>query len=688
MTAKLLSLDVWDTLLRRRTHPEAIKRAACQYIYWRVRTILRQHITSAEIIYQMRLAIESRLGKKSRQTGRDDEYELTDVLRHMMLAILPENSVTHSEFHRLIGEFYQYEIDLEIEHTYPDPMIENFITDYPAEKTIFLSDFYLNSTSLQKIMAEHGLHRLVPMGFSSVDLGINKRSGKLFRHVQQYFNLADGEYIHIGDNAWSDYRVPNKIGITAILYQPKPLHQKRLQHEAIFTDKASFLAHWRGATETEYAPPTAPISPELTATDYKEIWSLGVASAPLWVGLCAWIAEQALVHKLERIFFLTREGEFFYQIYRALLPDNRLNHQILPKAEILGISRQASFAASLTSLNMTEMNRSWSLHKVQNLRGFFALFGLDPENFSEILVEFNLNIDSNIANPMNDQNFANFINHPVMQTQANQAIARQKALLIDYARQCGINSGDKIGLVDIGWRGGIMDNLTCILPDTKFYGLFLGLRRYICVQSQNGQKFAYGLNENLGDSVRLFESFAALEALCQARAGSVIGYERVGDKIQLRRPVTSEEQTAYDRFTLAYQDGVIAAAQIASKLLPDYAMASQDLKPAALAIWRQLQSSPPRRLASEILSLPQHDIFGLGDVFRMADVPSMSIIILSPFMASKRHALWQFIRRAQWSSAIFAHREISWPHRILLFLVFKAANWLKILLIWRRRWYR
>ena len=438
----------------------------------------------------------------------------------------------------------------------------------------------------------------------------------------------------------------------------------------------------------DYVLPDESLSPELTTDDYKEIWVLGVASAPLWVGLCAWIAEQALAHKLDRLLFLTREGEFFYQIYRALFPDNRLNHHSLPPAEIMGISRQASFAASLTNLNMTEMNRSWALHKVQNLRGFFALFELNPEDFTEILAKFNLNIDNTISNPMHDQNFADFINHPIIQGQGNSAIARQKSSLIDYARQCGIKPGDKIGLVDIGWRGGIMDNLACIMPDTKFYGLFLGLRRYINAQPENGRKFAYGLNENLGDSVRLFESFAALEALCQSRAGSVIGYEQVGDKIEPKRPVTLEEQIAYDRFTLAYQTGVISAARIAAKLLPDYAMSSPDLKPAALAIWRQLQSSPPRRLASEILSLPQHDIFGLGDVFRMADVPSLTTIILSPFMARKRRILWQFIRRAQWSSAIFAHREISWPHRILLFLVFKAANWLKILLTWRRRWYR
>ncbi|MCX8505339.1 MAG: hydrolase, partial [Alphaproteobacteria bacterium] len=525
-------------------------------------------------------------------------------------------------------------------------------------------------------------------GFSSVDVGKNKRSGHLFRHVQHYYDLAASDHIHIGDNAWSDHRVPAKMGITAILYQPKPLHQKRLQQEAIFTDKTAFLAEWRQATELAYNPPLTTISPELTTEEYKEIWSLGVASAPLWVGLCAWIAEQALAHELDRLLFLTREGEIFYQIYRAIFPDHRLNHLSLPPSEIMGISRQASFAASLSSLNMTEMNRSWASHRVQNLRGFFALFELDAANFTEILSEYNLNLDSIITNPMKDQNFAAFINHPIIQESANAAIARQKSLLIDYARQCGIKPGAKIGLVDIGWRGGIIDNLARILPDSKFYGLFLGLRRYINAQPENCQKFAYGLNENLGDSVRLFESFAALEALCQARAGSVIGYERIGDKIQPKRPVTLEEQIAYDRFTLPYQAGVIDAARIAARFLPENAVSSFDLKPAALAIWRQLQSSPPRRLAREILALPQQDIFGLGEVFRMADVPSLTTIILSPLRAQHRRTLYQFIRRAQWSSAIFAHRDISWPHRLLLFLVFKAANWLKILLLWCRSWYR
>ena len=240
MTAKLLSLDVWDTLLRRRTHPEAIKRATCQYIYWRLRPILRHHITGSDVIYPLRLAVEGRLGKIARQSGRDDEYELIDVLRHMLMAIVPENTVTGAEFNQLIAEFYQYEIDLEIDRSYPDSEIENFIADYPAEKTIFLSDFYLNSTSLQKILAAHGLDRLVSMGFSSVDIGRNKRSGHLFRHVQQQFNMGAADYIHIGDNAWSDYRVPSKMGITAILYQPKPLHQNVCSKRQFLPTKPRF----------------------------------------------------------------------------------------------------------------------------------------------------------------------------------------------------------------------------------------------------------------------------------------------------------------------------------------------------------------------------------------------------------------------------------------------------------------
>ncbi|MCX8507016.1 MAG: hydrolase, partial [Alphaproteobacteria bacterium] len=157
MTAKLLSLDVWDTLLRRRTHPEAIKRAACQYIYWRLRPILRKFITRSDEIYHLRLATEGKLSKIARQSGRDEEYELFDVLSHMLRAMLSENSVADSEFDQLIAEFYQHEIDLEIDRTYPDPMIENFIADYPAEKIIYLSDFYLNSAGLQKILAANGL---------------------------------------------------------------------------------------------------------------------------------------------------------------------------------------------------------------------------------------------------------------------------------------------------------------------------------------------------------------------------------------------------------------------------------------------------------------------------------------------------------------------------------------------------
>ncbi|MDI9348934.1 MAG: hypothetical protein QM537_02900 [Candidatus Symbiobacter sp.] len=685
MTVKLLSLDVWDTLLRRKTAPGAIKFFSAQHIFYHLRQDLPKNYADAKAIYELRLATERKLGNLSKKRGLDDEYELSAVLTAMLDHALGEGVISPTERASWVAKFYQYEIECEINHSFPDPAIADFIADYAAEQTIFLSDFYLTTPAMQQILAAHGWEKFSLTGFTSASVGFNKRSGNLFRHVHKELNIKPSAHIHIGDHPWSDVRIPRKLGITSILYQPDKLHQDRSQREMIFTDQNRFLSHWRHVTET-HSYSTSSNEPD------RQAWSLGVATAPLWVGFVQWVAEQALSHKIDKLFFLTREGEFFAQIYQTLYPNQKLHDHQLPPTAIFASSRQASFAAALNGLSPAEMGRSWDLHKVQNLRGFFALFNLDPADFSDILAEFNLNIDQVIHDPQHDQNFAAFINHPKMQQAANAAIARQKSMLVDYARQSGIQDsgqdGGKIGLVDIGWRGSIMDNISRILPNHQFYGYFLGLRRFINPQPANGQKFAYGPDETIkpGNEIKLFESFAAMEALCQSRAGAVVGYERVGDHIAPMRPVSAAEKIAHDRFTAPYQAGVIEAARQAARLLPLYGQSGDKLRPAALAIWKKIQTAPPEQLAQEILSLPQQDIFGLGDQFVMRDVPPVKQILKSIIFPSERRNVLHYLRRAQWGAAMAANKDLGFLHRLLLVVMFRAANGIKILLMWYRSW--
>src|SRR5690606_41924424 len=65
---------------------------------------------------------------------------------------------------------------------------------------------------------------------------------------------------------------------------------------------------------TQLDPDAFPSLPE----ERRAAYALGAEAAPLFVAFALWIAEEAQKEKLDKIYFFTREGEFFYGVFNAL----------------------------------------------------------------------------------------------------------------------------------------------------------------------------------------------------------------------------------------------------------------------------------------------------------------------------------------------------------------------------------
>ncbi|GGY29292.1 hypothetical protein GCM10011289_35400 [Paludibacterium paludis] len=243
----------------------------------------------------------------------------------------------------------------------------------------------------------------------------------------------------------------------------------------------------------------------------------------------------------------------------------------------------------------------------------------------------------------------------------------------------GICSSSRVGVVDIGWRGTIQDNIALLMPDVHFFGMYLGLRRVINTQPSNVVKAAYGPDENKSNEPSaLFANFAAMELLCNSPHGSVIGYSNIKDSCTIpQRQVNQEENEAYDEFVGVFQDGVLLAAQHWESYLKRYVVSSNELQVMALHVWTSLRKTPPDGLVNIFLHTPQHDVFGYGEIFKRNEYPSLVDILLSIILPNKRKKLIEFIRRVQWSEAIESAKGISPLHRTALLLAFRVANVIK-----------
>ena len=136
------------------------------------------------------------------------------------------------------------------------------------------------------------------------------------------------EQVHIGDNPYSDYEIPQKLGIKAMAYTPAQEHRERKQRERLYNVQNGT---------------------DLTAI-FQELYhgdGSAVGLSPFFMNYILWILENCAKKRIKKIYYFTREGEFFIQVHNMIVKSGILPEEILPKAEILEVSRVATFAPSL-----------------------------------------------------------------------------------------------------------------------------------------------------------------------------------------------------------------------------------------------------------------------------------------------------------------------------------------------------
>lgn len=658
---QLRTVDVWDTLIRRHCHPECIKLSLAQHVYLRFRDSLRETSADPQSLYLERIAVEATHADLARAEGNDDEYELEAVLADWLGRIFSAGDYPTG----LHMELAEVELSLECDRSFPDEEIAAVLAQYPAEKSIFLSDFYMDAGRLQRLLKHHGLQDVVSSGISSCDVGLNKRSGRLFPHVQTYFNVKPDEHVHIGDNLHSDVAMPSRHGITSVSFLPQAGHERREKSERLFASRSDLFTFLRQTS-------LAAAQKECTGDN---AFLYGVQAAPLFIGFALFIAESSISDKVKRVYFQTREGEFFLRVYQAVFPDMTLAGIALPQVGLLEVSRLATFVASLQATSTEELKRIWRLVQRQSMNALFQTLGLSTEEHLATLHRYDLTPEEVIDAPGSDRRVQQLLEDADFSQALVAHVQEKRSLLLEYLKQEGLLDAGAAGLVDIGWRGTIQDNIALVAPHVRLSGYYLGLQRYLNPQPSSVSKAAFGPNANLDlASVALIDAVAPLEIICNSDQGSVEGYMRTAHGIKAIRRVNQEENQTHEQFSASFQRGVIFAAQEWQPYIRNYAVAAADLQKIALQTWGALCENSPEEMVSACLSAPQNDIFGFGDFFDKRDVPSLSDIVFGLFHGQRRRNVIQYIKRSQWPASVRSRKDMGTVHRTAILTLFYFAR--------------
>ncbi|TLY47974.1 MAG: hypothetical protein E6K54_03180 [Gammaproteobacteria bacterium] len=241
-----------------------------------------------------------------------------------------------------------------------------------------------------------------------------------------------------------------------------------------------------------------------------------------------WLLYHCHQQNLKKLFFFTREGAFFIELVKALQKKFNLYPNI--ECHLLSVSRIATFLPSVNIDQENPFQRLWNIYPHQSPRAFFRSLDIEDETLSKIYQEkFSGNFDQKISNITNNLIFKQFLNNSIVNSIIKKTIVAKKELLTNYLKQNDFLNDRTIGIVDIGWRGSIQDNLSLIFPEKTIYGFYLGLHRFRGkFISANHLKKAFLFNANMGGIIQpltsLMRFVLPLEMLCTPALGSVKRY--------------------------------------------------------------------------------------------------------------------------------------------------------------------
>lgn len=206
-------------------------------------------------------------------------------------------------------EGIRMEQELEEQFCYANPfMFEVFRKlKQRGKQIIVVSDMYLPKTFLQHLLEKNGYTGISQM-YVSCEYGKNKADGSLFAVVKR--NLPEHTaIIHVGDNPVSDIQMAEKQGIAALYYP----NTDRLARNYRAYDMSPIIGGaYRGIVNHSLYNGSA-----VHGMEYE----YGFIYGGIFVlGYCSFIHAYCAAKKIDKILFLSRDGDILKQVYDKMYP--------------------------------------------------------------------------------------------------------------------------------------------------------------------------------------------------------------------------------------------------------------------------------------------------------------------------------------------------------------------------------
>ena len=426
------------------------------------------------------------------------------------------------------------EIDLELESVRPIRCIGNRIEQLRAagKRIVFISDMYLPSAVIRRMLVERGLALGNEPVYVSGELGVTKRSGKLFEHVLAREGLRPPQLRHVGDSIVGDFLAAKRRRVKATLLT----HALPNRFEEVLRDGsadqpvvAARIAGLCRVTRLMAEPdPHLPAAAVELAADVV---------APLLTGFVLSALQTARRQRIERLYFVARDGQILRRVAQSLSADADS-----PALRYLYGSRQAWLLAAVFEPTREDLEFALLGGQSSAPRHCLARLQVQPESIANVLSRHGFepgDWDRQLT-VMERKRLWDVVLDPGVSVLILSNADKAREVALSYFRQEGLLDDESWALVDVGWTLRAQAALKKILASagqSHTAGYYLGLSRLRYSSPDYGRATGWLLEEAEAEApdqgaTSLFQNKGLIDQLfTMADHGSTRGYRRDGSTI-------------------------------------------------------------------------------------------------------------------------------------------------------------
>ena len=395
-----------------------------------------------------------------------------------------------------------------------------------TSRVALLSDTYLTRRQLHELLIGCGVEVDLHEIFTSSDQRATKVSGKLFEVVLGELDPLPTNVLHLGDDERADIVGARSAGVRAL---PMGLarntrYEAAVARHATSSDGlasslagASRLARIAMSSDSEHSTPIVDVA-------------AGVAG-PLLVSHALWLLQRARDEGVERLYFLSRDGQVMREICRRIGPslgwsDDQLRY--------LYVSR-----ASVTAPIMLDEPalRPWVWTHLESASADDVLerVGIRSADLDEELRRLGIDDPSATLDHGRRAELQRSLESGTGRAALSAQLTPQRDLALRYLTQEGFFEDLTVGVVDLGGRGSQFQALAAarrshgVRPPIGLYG-FLIAPSGPPLHPEHEHAWLFDERRALG--LRRFPGLVSmLEAFCAADHGSVRSYAEASGSV-------------------------------------------------------------------------------------------------------------------------------------------------------------